>query len=285
MLSRNKHATYFFLRKFKMHNYECPRKFERQVGSFRVQLAQNPQDLVNSFQLRSKVFHEELRRQKNSMGMDISSLDAVADHLLFWNDRKSELIASVRLIQDPSEKHSPCQKEFYMDRVLDSDYRSKMEFGRLCVHPEYRNSFINAWIWTAIGEYCFMMGSDLLYGIASLRLRPNQEAARTYLQMIQQRHVALSYFSHPRPEYQMQKLDPWMHFLRQNTSSLETSFCEKIPPLLQSFLSAHGHIVSEPAWDPEFQCLDFLTMIPTQNLFRRFLGSQTRSLPSVPLTS
>ena len=64
MLSWNKHATYFFLRKFKLHNYECPRKFERQVGSFRVQLAQNPGTLLTLFQLRSKVFHEELRRQK-----------------------------------------------------------------------------------------------------------------------------------------------------------------------------------------------------------------------------
>jgi putative hemolysin len=270
MFSWNKHTSKFFLRKFKLSQYHGSRKFLRQAGSFRVQSAESCQDLLPSFRLRYQVFHKELLRKKNSMGLDVDEHDAFADHLLFWNDKKSELIASVRIFQDPDLIHSPCQQEFYMDRVLESSKKSKMEFGRLCIHPDYRNSFINDWIWSALGEYAWMLGSELLYGIASLRLRPNQEAALAYHQLHQEGFFDPAHFSHPRPPYQLNKLDPWINFLRQHPLPPTSSFTEKITPLLQSFLAAQGKIVSEPAWDPHYQCLDFLTMIPTKNLYRRF---------------
>lgn len=45
---------------------------------------------------------------------------------------------------------------------------------------------------------------------------------------------------------------------------------DKIPALLHSYLKAGAYICGQPAWDKDFQCVDFLTLLSVEQINNNF---------------
>ena len=65
----------------------------------------------------------------------------------------------------------------------------------------------------------------------------------------------------------------WLWFLSEaNNDFIETSQGKvSMPPLLKAYLRMGARVCGEPAWDPDFNCLDFFVLLRLEDLPARYV--------------
>ncbi|MCX7978516.1 MAG: hypothetical protein N2578_05885, partial [Bdellovibrionaceae bacterium] len=59
----------------------------------------------------------------------------------------------------------------------------------------------------------------------------------------------------------------WIQFIRGPLTDAEKNeIKELLPPLLRAYIKIGAYVGGEPAWDDEFQCIDFLTVLQKEDL-------------------
>lgn len=81
-------------------------------------------------------------------------------------------------------------------------------------------------------------------------------------------------------KFTMSNLDRWIDRLNRPLSREEMDeITDLIPPLCRAYLKAGALMGGEPAFDPDFKCVDFLTILPREllnkALWRKFNPCQT----------
>ena len=236
---------------------------------FLVKLATTPEEMEGLYRLRYQAFAMETNNEQlmNDAGMEQDSFDHWCDHLIVKDQLSGEVVGTYRLLPGSRVTFS---KGFYSQSEFDFtfatwDIHRVLELGRSCVAPAYRNGRVIQLLWEGIALYLSVYPHDHLIGCASMEV-PNVHDLDTIITwMKQKKTINNRYGIQPLTKNRIHRLTevPVLFSDRE--------MFRKLPPLLKGYLSLGAQIATEPAYDPIFDTIDFLIVMPVDALNSRFM--------------
>jgi putative hemolysin len=229
--------------------------------SITVSLANNQQQIRAAQALRYKVFAEEMQAKLNGKeaGIDQDLFDAYCEHLIARDEETGEVVGTYRILAPHQARKVG---SYYSDTEFDltrlQHIRSQLvELGRTCIHPNYRTGTTIALLWNGLSHYMHSNHYQYMMGCASIPLNDGgRTAASVHRKMQAQSLAPIEWRVFPRFPLAVQALD--------THSEAET------PALLKGYLRAGAMVCGDPAWDPDFNTADFLMLLPTQFINKRY---------------
>jgi len=234
--------------------------------NFIIKTADSPEELREALRLRHDVFLEELLKRKKRNGLDKDKFDKHCDHLIIIDKRNNKVIGTYRLQSSLHTKKWYTATEFHMRRIKKLP-GNKLELGRACVHPEYRNGITIALLWDGISAYIAASESSYLFGCSSIKTLDRDEMKSIYGYLMQNGHVSDEHRVRPRGRFKVPGLKKQLKLVAHHNEELEQHrIKDKIPSLLASYLKVGAKVCGAPARDKSFKCIDFLTLMNVDDI-------------------
>jgi len=245
-----------------------PRTEETVTAQHRLQVswARTDEELREAQRLRYRVFAEEMgARLSGPAGLDVDSFDAYCDHLIVRDLDTLKVVGTYRVLPPHQAKRIGClYAESEFDLVRLAHLRPKMlELGRSCVHRDFRSGSVIMALWGGLGEYLQRYNLESMLGCASVPMSDGGHyAASLYRQFAEKSLAPIEYHAFPRAPLPVDDLN--------QTLDVEP------PALIKGYLRLGAKICGLPAWDPDFNVADFLTLLRVRDMnpryARHFLG-------------
>ncbi|SFB71450.1 ornithine-acyl[acyl carrier protein] N-acyltransferase [Cupriavidus sp. OV038] len=235
--------------------------------AFSVAWARHQDEVAEAQRLRYKVFAEEMgaRLQSSSNGTDVDMFDAYCDHLIVRDQETLRVVGTYRVLPPHQAKRVGClYAESEFDLVRLAHLRPKMlELGRSCVHRDYRSGSVIMALWAGLGEYLQRYNLESMLGCASVPMSDGGHYAASLHRLFSEKFLApIEYHAFPRT--------------RLPVENLNQALDVEPPALIKGYLRLGAKICGEPAWDPDFNVADFLTLLRVSDMnpryARHFLG-------------
>lgn len=229
-------------------------------GKYLVKTAANAEERRLAYRLRYDVFYKEICQRDVELGIDIDRFDQISDMLIIVDIETGKLIGTYRFICSEFSKHFYSQTEFLIDDFLEKP-GIKVELSRACIHPDYRKGTVIHLLWRGIYQYLSAINADYLFGLSSI----THIQAKDVLGLIQRLngdgHIGDSFHIYPwgsfdKSKYLLNELGPMV--------GGETNY--SLPPLFKAYLKAGAKVAAVPAYDKQFECYDFFTVLPVKEL-------------------
>lgn len=254
------------LHKHKIHRFKPKINIQSDKGPFILKTVTTADELIETLRLRYQVFHRELLGKTKPRGLDVDEFDFFCDHLAIIEKKSGMLIGTYRLNCSLNSNEFYSGNEFNLRRIHEVQ-GTKLELGRACIHKDYRRGLVISLLWRGIAEYMNATNSKLLFGCASIKTESPRQAALLYHHFRQENRIQEDYWCPPTMKYQMPNLGLWIEKLNRPLTAEEQSEIDAlIPPLCRAYLKAGALLGGEPAYDADFKCIDFLTILPKELL-------------------
>jgi putative hemolysin len=238
--------------------------------NFIIKTAEDSKELHEALKLRHEVFLEELLHKKKKSGLDKDHFDKRCDHLLIYEKATGKLIGTYRLQSSLHTKRWYTATEFHMKQIRKLP-GNKLELGRACVHPDYRNGVTIALLWEGIHAYMLASDTRYMFGCSSIKTMDKDEIRRIYYYLMQQNHITEEHKVRPKGRFSVHGLHRHLKKHPRFHANLEAAdIQQKIPSLLQSYLKVGAKVCGRPALDRSFRCIDFLTLLDVSELREQF---------------
>jgi putative hemolysin len=261
------------------------------AGALVVRMAQSPSEILEAQRLRFEIFFEEMGARPTeevaASRIDADAFDPICDHLLALDETRpkgSQVVGTYRLLrQEVAEAHQGFYSvhEFDLTPMVERTRGTHrfLEFGRSCVHKDYRSNPIMQLLWRGIANYLAHYGITVMFGCASFPgTEPNKLA------------LPLSFLAHHFRAPEGWRVQPVadryvdMNRLAPGTYD-EKAALRSLAPLIKGYLRlgcwfGDGAVVDEP-----FGTTDVFILLPVINLPERyashFLGDGKEKLARV----
>ncbi|MDJ0741666.1 MAG: GNAT family N-acyltransferase [Gammaproteobacteria bacterium] len=247
----------------------------RQSGSrIYCELATTINDIRASQALRYRIFAAELGADVSGAehGLDADEFDPYCQHLLVRDAASGRVVASTRLLLD---RHAEAAGGFYSARefdlgpVLELPGR-RLEIGRTCVDPGYRQGAAIAVLWAGLAEFVKRNAIDWLFGCASIDMRDGGVHAQAIMNRVRQ-HAMTPADCRVTPRNALPPLPG-----RNAADTVSAA----LPPLLKAYFRLGARACGEPCFDPAFNCADVLVLVKVDEIdasyTRHFLDRITK---------
>lgn len=237
-------------------------------GRLVAELARDAQDVLACQRLRWQVFAGELgaRIDGGPLQADCDRFDAYADHLLVRDRDSGRVVACARLLDRSAAMRAGgfySALEFDISAILALPGRL-LELGRTCVDPDWRDGRAIAELWRGIARQIVRRRAEYLFGCASVDLGGGWAQATAIARHVLSGHAA-------SPGWRVRPYRPVPK--REDPAPGPVA----MPALLRAYLSLGAQVCGEPAWDPDFHCIDLFVLLPIAQMHpryrRRFLGA------------
>jgi len=253
------------LRWNRVHKFKPKIKLFLEVGPYLIKTAESTDELIESFRLRDQVFNQEFRGIKKQ-SLDFDKYDYYFDHLIIVHKETQKIIGTYRLNCSSKIKNSYTANEFDLS-MLQLQQGPYLELGRACIQQEYRKGSVISILWRGIAEYMKLSDANILYGCSSAKINNPRDAALVHKYLFDHGHLTLEYFCKPTKLFQMKDFETWYTFFKNGLNENQITEAENlIPSLLKSYIKIGAKIACEPAFDKDFDCIDFLTILKKENL-------------------
>lgn len=257
---------YMKMRKNKVHKFRSKVEIDNDKGPFILKTVTDSEELIEALKLRYQVFHREMIGKTKPRGIDVDEYDFVCDHLIIQEKKTGMIVGTYRLNCSLFSQNFYSANEFNLRRVMEIP-GTKLELGRACIHKDYRRGIVISLLWKGIAEYMSKTDSQVLFGCASVKTTSPRQSALLYRYFEVDQRFQEDLLCPPTLPFSMPNLDLWIQTLKRPLTSEELSEVEElIPPLCRAYLKAGAILGGEPAWDAEFKCIDFLTILRRENL-------------------
>lgn len=211
------------------------------TSRYTLKTANRLDELIKTFHLRNAVF------KGDSSKLDLDHLDHICDHLLIIDNEDSSVVGTYRLIFG---------SEFYSDGEFNlSGFKklpgTKLELGRACITENHRNGSVIDLLWKGIGRYQELTGARFLFGCSSIFTVNPREMAALMKQMSEKNRHEDNMNIRPVPAFTHPKLG----------QAAGEPMAAKLPPLLASYFMAGAKVHGVPAFDKDFDCFDWFTIL------------------------
>lgn len=254
------------LHRNKIHKFRPKVQFMSDKGPFIIKTITETDELIEALRLRYQIFHREMLGKQKPYGIDVDEFDFTCDHLAIIEKKSRKLIGTYRLNCSRYTDNFYSALEFDLRKVM---HRKgvKLELGRACIEKEYRRGAVISMLWRGIAEYMQATEADVLFGCASIKTESPRQAALLYHHFRRDSRFREDLICPPTPKFTMPNLDLWIEKLNRPMTAEEESEVEGlIPPLCRAYLKAGALLGGEPAYDQDFNCVDFLTILPRELL-------------------
>jgi putative hemolysin len=230
-------------------------------AAFQITWAANSNEIKEAQRLRYKVFAEEMGAtlSPNAEGLDVDEFDAYCDHLLIRDQDTLKVVGTYRVLpphkaQEIGRLYS--DSEFDLSRL--NHLRPKLvELGRSCVHQDYRSGAVIMALWSGLAQYMQKNGYEIMLGCASIPMADGGHfAASLYNSLSGDQMAPTEFHAFPRLPLPLDKLNGGLYV--------------DAPPLIKGYLKLGAKICSAPAWDPDFNTADLLTMLRLSEINPRY---------------
>lgn len=247
---------------------------ESSLPTYSVRLALNDIEKTKAYQLRHQVFFQEFRGETLASGLDQDKYDVFFEHLIVIENSTLDVVATYRMHSDFLSGDFYSKSEFVLDGLARPGQRI-LEVGRACVHPDFRNRIVLGLLWRGIAEYMNTTQSDLMMGCGTIKTENPKIAADLVRLFARKNLVVEASRAIPRSDHEL----PGLKQALLNSSSDEykdEELMNLVPPLMKSYMNAGAKLSPQPAWDPEFKCIDFLVVLDLESMEprhrKRFMG-------------
>jgi putative hemolysin len=232
-----------------------------QVGPYVLQMARTKKEVLECFKLRHQVFCVEMAGQARKSKLDFDKYDLFCDHLIILHEPTQKIVGTYRMNFSETSDSFYTESEFDMAHWVESQKNPFIELGRACIEQEHRRGIVISLLWRGIAEYMKLMGAEKLIGCSSVKVTDARSAALVYKYFEQTGALTEEVFK-PHDKYQMKDLLFWLIVFSKGLSENQLKEAEeKIPSLLKSYIKAGAKVSSYPAYDEEFKCIDFATVM------------------------
>ena len=229
--------------------------------ALKVSWAKDAGEIQEAQRLRFKVFAEEMGATlaSNSEGLDIDEFDAYCDHLIIRDEDTLRVVGTYRVL--PPHKAQEIGK-LYSDSEFDlsrlQHLRPKMvEVGRSCVHQDYRSGAVIMALWSGLAEYMLKNNYEIMLGCASIPMTDGGHFAASLFNGLSDDQIApIECHGFPKVPLPLARLNGGLNV--------------EAPPLIKGYLKLGAKICSAPAWDPDFNTADLLTMLRLSEINPRY---------------
>ncbi len=250
--------------------------FQKKFGNncFILDLAKSPEQLEQVFRLRYRIFNQELQEgliSSEKTGLDQDEFDKFCDHLLIIDAATTKIVGTYRLHRYDKAQQGHgyySETEFNLDNIKHIHF---LEIGRACIEPTYRDGSVMNALWYGLTRYMRMHDIHHICGCASLDKHASAESASlvyAYAKAIGN-IISDDYCVYPLEKNKVVGFDP--HKTIDNPKAIR----RQLPALLRGYFAINCYIAGEPAYDPEFEVIDFFVMVSLDDLKkgpgRRFL--------------
>lgn len=238
-----------------------------------IDLARDEETLEKVLRLRYSIFKEEMgcNPSEGDNGIDQDQYDAFCDHLVVIDNDINQVVGTYRLLRSDI---AASQIGFYSENefVLDCIYEKQLKFceiGRACIKKDYRGKAIIALLWAGIGSYIRLHQLDSLGGCATVG-RDKAVIQRIY-QYAKDNDLLLpnDFTIHPQPANILEGFDP---SITVDTKGVK----RELPPLLRAYFAMGAKLAPIPAYDPDFDVVDFFAFFNVNRDLKRvtrFVGN------------
>jgi putative hemolysin len=235
--------------------------FKIQTGPYVLQMAKSKEQVLECFKLRYEVFCKEMAGSTKKTGLDYDKYDNFCDHLIIVHEPTQKIVGTYRMNFSKTSEIFYTESEFEITNWITEQSSAFIELGRACIHSEHRRGIVISLLWRGIAEYMKMMGAETLIGCSSIKVTDARSAALVFKYFEMNDAIYTEIFN-SREKYQMKDLLFWlMVFSKGLTDAQVAEAEEKVPSLLKSYIKAGAKIASYPAYDKEFRCIDFVTIL------------------------
>lgn len=242
-------------------------------------VARRGSEIEEAKRLRYRVFCEEMGAQiesapsavsaavthgvysgeaRNNGGIDEDRFDAYCEHLIVRDLEHAETVGTYRIL---TPRAAVAAGGYYSEAEFDLARLSHlrpgmMELGRSCVHRDYRNGTVIGLLWRGVIQYMHQHGYRHVMGCASIGLADGGRLAAATWSTVERHFMGpADYRVFPR--------------LRLPVEALQPADAIELPPLIRGYLKLGAFICGEPAWDPDFNTADLLTLLPLERMAAR----------------
>jgi putative hemolysin len=227
---------------------------------FSVYITRSPEEIREAQHLRYKVFSEEMGAVLGGATAEIDEdiYDAFCDHLIVRNNATLKVVGTYRILPPHAAKRLGyySDTEFFTTR-LNHLKPNLCEFGRSCVHPDFRTGSVIMQLWAGLAQYMISNGYEHVIGCASISMRDGGHQAASRFNRLKADHLASA-------EYQVFPRNPLPLAKLHDTLAVEA------PPLVKGYLRVGAKICGDPAWDPDFNSADFFMLLSLSRMNRRY---------------
>lgn len=230
---------------------------------FSVYITRYPDEIHEAQRLRYQVFCEEMganlqRHACVDAGIDEDIYDAFCDHLIVRCNETQRVVGTYRILAPEQAKRLGyyADGEFFTTRLSPLKPRL-VEFGRSCVHPDYRSGTVIMSLWAGLAHHMLTCGYEHVIGCASVSMRDGGHQAASLFKRLQPDHLAA-------PENQVFPRNPLP------LSRLNDGLKVEAPPLIKGYLRLGAQICGDPAWDPDFNTADFFMLLSLDRMNPRY---------------
>ena len=257
---------FYRLRSHRIHKFKPKIHLVSDKGPFLLKTITSSEELIEALRLRYQVFHREMLGKTRENGVDVDEFDFICDHLAIIEKKTGRMVGTYRLNCSLFSNRFYSSSEFNLRRILEAP-GIKLELGRACIHKDFRKGLVIALLWRGIAEYMAATNSDVLFGCASIKTESARQAALLYNHFQREGRIQTDLLCPPTKAFSMNNLDLWIDKMNRPFSAEEiVEVDEMIPPLCRAYLKAGAFLGGEPAYDADFKCIDFLTILPRANL-------------------
>lgn len=211
--------------------------------------------------LRYEIFVKEYGANIScKLNLDRDQFDKFCDHLVVKDTTTGQIVAYTRLLSPSHIKKSGryySASEFDLSMLKSLDGRI-VEVGRTCVHADYRTGVAINTLWMAIASYATNKNISYMIGCASVSLVDNGELLSRIMPYIREKHML-----------EDEQVTPLKRYILDE-KEYAPEFKKMMPPLLKAYLRLGAKIGGEPAWDPEFNCVDMFILMDINAIPKRY---------------
>lgn len=233
-----------------------------------VKLADTTEELEQAFRLRYRVFVEEQNNVtlRNDARLERDEYDDICEHLIVKNLASNAVIGTYRLL--PGRRTTPIQR-FYSESEFDLSGIEQLraytlELGRSCIDPAYRSGRAIHMLWEGIAAYTLEHGYRNLIGCASVHMNSLKELNEIYSLLLWKQVITSRFGIQPLPTHRVEGLQ-WYDIEGQ-----ERDIMRRLPPLMKGYQWLGAEIGGDPAYDHIFDTVDFLIVLETSMVTRRY---------------
>lgn len=259
---------FYKLRQHKIYKFRPKVTIYNDKGPFILKTVTTSEELIEALRLRYQVFHREMIGVQKAKGIDVDEFDFICDHLIIKDKKSDRIVGTYRLNCSKFSGQYYSAQEFNLRRILEQP-GTKLELGRACIEKDFRRGTVISMLWRGIAEYMQATDASVLFGCASVKTTSPRQAALAYQYFLAKGCFHEAYLAPPTSQFSMLNLDLWISSMNRELTTEEISEAEGlIPTLCKSYLQAGAYLGGEPAYDEDFKCIDFLTILPRENLNR-----------------
>lgn len=250
------------LKKIKKTNFNI----DFTAGKYRIKTVNSEEELEQALKLRYQVFQVEMIGLSVEDKLDHDQFDDFADHLIITDSENNKLVATCRINHSDFCTKFYTEQEFFIKPLLDNALK-KIEIGRVCIHAEYRKGAVIILLWRAIAEYLKISKAEVLFGCGSIKTLDPKLALTLFKYLQLTNKLKLNSSVMPIGEYRSQVFEELLASDKKQLSETDLVLAKQLlPALCKAYFDIGCFVPCAPAFDYDFKCVDFLTVLNLSEL-------------------